>query len=247
MRHNRVTSCTLDLSPAAIEVVLYLLKLLYNKSMIKYLIYGLVDPRNGNLRYIGKSCQGLNRAREHCFPSYLDVDYSYCGNWIRKLQKLGLKYTWVIIQEFSDADILSQAEIYWIAYFRAMGCRLTNMTIGGEGTLGYKLSQAAKAKISLALKGKVRSKSHCDAISAAKIGKSNGKHTEETKLKMSKSHKNSNKVNENRYRRSVIDQHGTIYISIKDAAQQLGVKPSNISAVLSGNRKTIKGFHFSYI
>jgi group I intron endonuclease len=215
----------------------------------KYLIYGLVDPRDRSLRYIGKSSQGLQRAREHCYPSYLNVDHSYCGNWIRKLQSLELSYTYITIEEFEDADILSQAEIFWISYFRAMGCRLTNMTLGGEGSLGYTPSQETRVKISLANKGKVRSASHSAAISAAKIGKSTGKRTEECKRKMSNSHKNSKKSKENseRRRRPIIDQYGNVYSSIKAAAQQLGVKPSNISAVLSGARKIVKGFQFSYI
>jgi group I intron endonuclease len=215
----------------------------------KYLIYGLVDPRDGNLRYIGKSSQGLGRAREHSYPSYLDVDRSYCANWIRELQELGLTYTSVVIQDFEDADILSQAEMYWIAYFRTIGCRLTNLTLGGEGHLGYSPNQETRSKISSALKGKVRSASHSKAISKAKKGKSTGKRTEECKKKMSNSHKNSKKSKENneRHCKQIVDQFGTVYPSIKSAAQQLGIKAPNISAVLSGTRKTIKGFSFSYI
>lgn len=217
--------------------------------MNKHLIYGLVDPRDGSLRYIGKSSQGLLRAREHNYPSYLDVDKTYCGNWIRKLQKLKLKYTWVVIQEFEDADILSQAEIHWISYYRSIGFRLTNMTNGGEGSVDYVTSQETKAKISTALKGRVRSMSHSSAISAAKMGKSNGKHSEEHRKNISNGHRNSDKSRERakRWQKSIIDQHGNIYTSIKDAAQQIKVKPPNISAVLNGTRKTIKGFRFSYI
>lgn len=221
----------------------------YNTSMnSQYLIYGLVDPRDGNLRYIGKSCQGINRAREHYYPSYLDVDRSYCGNWIRELKKVGLTFTWVIIQEFSDSEILSQAERHWISYFRTMGHRLTNLTLGGEGTLGFSPNLETRNKISLALKGRSKSKSHCSAISKAKRGKKLQAHSEEWNKKISDSHRKSIKAKEKhkRQQRSIVDQFGTVYPSIKEAAQQLKVKPPNISAVLNGTRKSIKGRRFSY-
>lgn len=215
----------------------------------KYLIYGLVDPRDGNLRYIGKSCQGINRAREHAYPSYLSVDKSYCGNWIRKLQQLGLTFSWVVIQEFQDSDILSNAESHWISYFRSIGCQLTNLTLGGEGTPGYHPNLETRNKISVALKGKTRSKEHCDAISKGKRGKSLRVHSEEWNKKISDSHKSSakSKQNSERRQRKIIDQYGAVYASIKHAAYSLGVKAPNISAILSGSRKSIKGFRFSYI
>jgi hypothetical protein len=60
----------------------------------------------------------------------------------------------VVIQELYEPDILAQAERFWIAYFKQMGCQLTNLTDGGEGLLGYRHSDVTKAKISDANKGK---------------------------------------------------------------------------------------------
>lgn len=64
------------------------------KRKIKYhnIIYGLIDPRNGQLRYIGLSAKGLERAREHMEPYYLKNDKSHKANWVRNLIKVGLKY-----------------------------------------------------------------------------------------------------------------------------------------------------------
>lgn len=44
----------------------------------------------------------------------------------------------VVIQECEDGEVLSLAEKHWIAYYRALGCKLTNLTDGGEGTPGHK-------------------------------------------------------------------------------------------------------------
>lgn len=46
--------------------------------------------------------------------------------------------------------------------------------------------------------------------------------------------------------RKIIDSNGKTYASIKDAAKQLGVYPSNICKVLQGKHKTCKGLTFRY-
>lgn len=40
-------------------------------------------------------------------------------------------------------------------------------------------------------------------------------------------------------------EEGKIYASVKEAAQELGVDPSNLRAVLAGRRKTAGGYHFA--
>ena len=40
----------------------------------KFLIYGLVDPRDGQLRYVGKSTSGLRRPRSHWYPRVIRED-----------------------------------------------------------------------------------------------------------------------------------------------------------------------------
>ncbi len=98
-------------------------------------IYGLVDPIDNQLRYIGKSLNGLKAANRHCTPFELNKR-SHKNNWIKSVLKQEYRPVLIIIQEFIESDILSQAEIFWIKYFKAMGCQLTNATLGGEGTPG---------------------------------------------------------------------------------------------------------------
>ncbi len=112
----------------------------------RFLIYGLVDPRTHELRYVGKSCKGMIRPKER--------HHAHCRNWEENLLRQNLKPTIVVFHETDCADFLKEAEIFWIKYFRSIGCRLTNMTDGGEGSLGSKPSLETRQKMSLARIGK---------------------------------------------------------------------------------------------
>lgn len=103
-----------------------------------FFVYGLCDPSSGHLRYIGKTANGMKRIRLHFSPSKLKKDgFTRKANWIRSLLKLGLKPQVVIIEEFSSEKPLNESEIFHIAYFKSIGCELTNLTIGGDGSKGY--------------------------------------------------------------------------------------------------------------
>jgi hypothetical protein len=139
----------------------------------QHLIYGLVDPRDGHLRYVGKSCSGLKRASAHCYPSNLVRD-TYHNRWVKILIGLGLCPRPVVLHE-SDRDGLADAEIFWIDYFRKMGCPLTNTGPGGVGGWGT-ITQEARDKISARMAGNRNGtgRHHPDTgrnISIAKTGK----------------------------------------------------------------------------
>jgi len=135
------------------------------------LIYGLVDPRTEALRYVGKTTIGHGRYRAHLHRQSLQSG-THKNNWIKSLMATGLAPKWVIIQDFgSDGDILSQAEIFWIAYFRKAGHKLTNLTPGGDGNsnptqetiekqraahLGKRPTPEARRNMSLAQTGRKR-------------------------------------------------------------------------------------------
>jgi hypothetical protein len=103
-----------------------------------FIVYGLVDPRDGQLRYVGKSCSGKRRARQHANPSRSIRDFTYKGNWVNGLVAAGLRPEVEVLEFVGDAQSLDEAERFWIAYYRGLGCRLTNLTDGGDGTPGHK-------------------------------------------------------------------------------------------------------------
>jgi hypothetical protein len=97
----------------------------------EYVIYGLFDSRDGELRYVGQSRLGKNRFWEHVRTRELNKR-THTAYWLKGLIKSGGWPVWHIIQRFSDAAQLNAAEIYWISHFRSAGCRLTNYSDGGD-------------------------------------------------------------------------------------------------------------------
>jgi hypothetical protein len=119
------------------------------ETEFRYLVYGLIDPRTLEVRYVGKSTSGLHRPKQH--RNKRGGDNGYKLNWLKNLQKCGLTYS-IAILEVCSLDSLSEQEAWWISYARMCGWRLTNLTDGGDGCTGRVLSAATKAKISLARK-----------------------------------------------------------------------------------------------
>jgi len=118
----------------------------------RFLIYGLIDPRDGQLRYVGKSLTGMRRPIVHAEPARLRKDRTYKANWIRSLQAVGLDYEVEVLEECDTVDALNEAERFFIGYFRMVGARLTNLTVGGEGRSGP-MSTEHRMNLSKALKG----------------------------------------------------------------------------------------------
>lgn len=78
--------------------------------MNKYIIYGLVDPRSGELRYVGKSCSGLKRPKAHLAPSNLKKA-THKNNWIRQLLAAGARPDILVIEETDEAGLV-EAEVF---------------------------------------------------------------------------------------------------------------------------------------
>ena len=141
-------------------------------------IYGLADPNSRELRYIGKTSKSLKqRLNGHI------RDNSKCHrvNWIKGLMKIGLMPEIFVIEETTE-DYWEREERWFINYFRAIGCNLTNGTDGGEGSYGFKHNQEAKDKLRQVRLGKIPSEETRRKMSASQLGR---KHSDETKRKIS--------------------------------------------------------------
>ena len=103
-------------------------------------IYKLIDPRNGNIRYVGKTINSLKyRLYKHIYDKPLHNTYKF--NWIQSLKILGLKPEIELIEICDDSN-WRERERYWIAYYD----NLTNNTTGGENE--YYFTEEIKNKIS---------------------------------------------------------------------------------------------------
>lgn len=131
-------------------------------------IYGLVDPRDAELRYVGKTVDIKERLYKHAYRARRGCKL-HLRQWLRVLLAEQLSPVVVVLDEIELAEA-NAAERRWIAFMRELGCDLTNLTPGGDGqSPGFKMSEEAKRKLSFAGKGRPHSAEHKARI-AAKLG-----------------------------------------------------------------------------
>lgn len=110
-------------------------------------IYVLSDPRNEDIRYVGKTKQAIEkRLKQHL----RDRNNNRRTNWIKSLRKVGVSPT-ILLIENTDEQNWEIRERYWIKYYRSLGYDLTNLTDGGEGTSNP--APETRARMSEAHKG----------------------------------------------------------------------------------------------
>lgn len=85
------------------------------------------------------------------------------------MRALNLDYL-IVELERCDYDVLSDCEVWWVAYGRASGWKLTNHTKGGKGMTGYTHTRSTRARISSTQQQRVFTAEHRAKISRAKRG-----------------------------------------------------------------------------
>jgi hypothetical protein len=100
----------------------------------------------------------MKRPKQHWEPYYLGKEKrTHKANWIRGLLVSGLVPTVLVLERVASAEEVFQAEQAWIADLRAKGVPLTNLTLGGEGTIGCQWSAEVRVKMGAPKLGKPRS------------------------------------------------------------------------------------------
>jgi len=89
-------------------------------------IYTLSDPRDGQIRYVGKSVD----IKQRMFDHLREKKRTKKNHWIIGLQSEGLKPIMEVIEESNDSD-WQEAERFWITILRFYGFRLLNIESGG--------------------------------------------------------------------------------------------------------------------
>lgn len=135
-------------------------------------IYVLIDPRDGIIKYVGKTVQKLKyRLTQHI----TEKSNNKRKTWIKSLKNKGLL---PIIEELDECEWEESAalERYWISQFKTWGFVLKNMNDGGDGNIGYHPSEETRLKLGNSLKKSYRKYGH---------PLTGYKHTEESKHNMS--------------------------------------------------------------
>ena len=128
-------------------------------------IYGLKDPRDEKIRYIGKTSHPKERLGHH-----IQVKYNnHKSNWIQSLLQIGLTPSMEIIDEVPISE-WEFWEKHYMKLFKSFGADLVNSTEGGRGGKdNHNPSELTRERMRIAQLGK--------------------KHTEESKKKMSENRK----------------------------------------------------------
>lgn len=92
-------------------------------------IYGLIDPRTAEIRYVGRSRNPQLRLSGHLHSSRNPAYGSAVCSWIRELFQEGLEPQMVLIENAGSE--WQEAETRWITVLRDQGYDLTNKREGG--------------------------------------------------------------------------------------------------------------------
>ena len=118
----------------------------------EWCIYTLHDPREDqHIRYVGWTLNPANRLYVHKYRAK-KYGHTYCERWIRKLLEAGVSP--VMSEVHRGYGPWGEAEQGWIKHYRDLGHKLTNITEGGEGYVGYVPTPEAIAKIKEATTGR---------------------------------------------------------------------------------------------
>jgi hypothetical protein len=120
---------------------------------VQTFIYTLEDPDTNEIKYIGKTVKPLKtRLTNHIYSCKKETNHR--TNWIKSIIKKGKKPIIKMI-DFCSWEKSQKLETYWINKFKNEGANLVNLTNGGEGNLGLKLSKERRDKLTLAVSKKI--------------------------------------------------------------------------------------------
>lgn len=241
--------------------------------MGKVYIYGLIDKTTNELKYIGKSINPQSRYRKHLQDSHKKI--SYKDNWIYSSLLKNEKPELLIIDEVNEDNWIFW-EKHYISYYKSIGCKLTNISEGGDNppnltgrkrtkeeiekisksNLGKKRSEETKLNISLAKKGKPilhlnngieRSLSHRNKLSLSLRGRTSPNKGK----KFSDIHKKNLSDGHNSQKKSIIqmDLNGNIikiWDSINEAQKKLKIRHISDCCSNNGKYKSAGGYKWKY-
>lgn len=187
-------------------------------------IYTLHDPRDPPLtRYVGWARIPGRRYKGHLRDARNGRDKTRCGFWKRSLLAAGVLPVMTVIESGTGSGYVA-AERRWIAYYRSLcGGKLTNLTDGGDGTLGYQMTPDQRAKISAARRGTKATPAARAAMSAAHLGY---KHTPDQTAKIAAANRGRHQPEEERAKRRKPRAPEAV---AKSAAAKRGVRRSDES------------------
>ena len=220
-------------------------------------IYKLTCRVNGK-SYIGQSKDIRRRMWEHKSRNSMAM-----SELKKDINTFGFDSFDKEILEECSIDELDEREQFYIKKLKPE----YNVSKGGKGPLGYHCTEANKEKLREYGKKQWASKTEeektliithnlkrppkghpvslktREKLRNANLGK---RLSQETIEKIRASLKGKPRTNAKHRKKVIAVEISTVFASVKDAAAFVGVKPTRISAVLKGRRKTCAGYHWEY-
>lgn len=144
------------------------------------LVYGLVDPRNNAIRYVGKTIHPQQRMSNHMN----EISNCHRSHWLQELKRLGLTPTMIPLTIIDGLWPWQYEEKWWIKHLRSRGCNLVNNTDGGDGVSG--LPEETRKRMGLVWLGRKHTPEALRKMAAASSGR---KFSSESRAKQSRAHK----------------------------------------------------------
>ena len=228
-------------------------------------IYGLIDPRNNEIRYIGKTINPKNRLSGHITESKDINVVNYRAKWLRKLTKLGLKAEITFLKTCSS-DEYEKYETEFIKIYS--NNRLTNSDETGQGNknrkreiLDRQSENSGRKVYQYDLNGNFIKEYRSVRFAATELGLNhsnisrccNGifKHTGGYIFKYEITN-NIQLKNPNAVKKIVVevDSNGLEIgkrVSIMECSRSIGIDNGNLSRVCNGKLPSIKGRYFKFL
>jgi hypothetical protein len=166
--------------------------------------------------------------------------------WKNVVAKAGGFKVEIVAKNLTEKEALN-FEVLLIKKLREQSVKLTNITAGGEGTSGIKLSDEHKEKLRQSKLGKKQSPEHIAKCAESRRGK---KYTEAHCKAISESLKGKKMPVDSqakKYKQVMCLESGKIYKSITEAAKELNLYTNNISKACKGQLQKTGGYHWSYV
>lgn len=107
------------------------------------IIYVLMDPVTGDVRYVGQTIRPKRREWLHCSLSNVQRSGTRVNIWLAKLLGSGQQ---PVLRELERTLDLDGREKFWIATLRKNGVDLLNISEGGQNPAKIGLARAAATK-----------------------------------------------------------------------------------------------------
>lgn len=226
---------------------------------MNYIVYKVTFPNDKV--YIGITSKGLEFRKKKHYSECFNKNTNY--KFHNALRKYTDKEIWEVIDTAKDWETLCSLEQIYIQFYDSYKNGY-NSTLGGDGSVGLVISEETKQKMrgprpqtSKALKGKKKSKAHCEALSKACKGRIISK-----KARKKISEKMIQRNSDINYRNKVAKKLGSsefevrccktnkligVWVSQRTCAKELNIQQSHVSKCLRNVSNQHKGFKFNYL